>query len=198
MTASRRRGVTKRVSETTRYPQAGTKPGDDVRTQITLTLPEFSPSQLRFDFLRYIEVDNPEYPVTYELVGFALERPTTLAEAEDALTAGDDGGTITAEQVDRLYRYFWSYRRIAELRLRFDDAGWKHRSLVLADIQEGTPLYRNLELLVEEYRSRKGTNGRMYDMAEALGCSRKTIWLYLGKAVDAGLIAEDELPKRRR
>lgn len=188
-------GVTRRVTEKIRLPGRAARSGDDIRSQVTLGLPEFAPWLLRFDFIRYGDDVDPEWE-SFELAGFAFEYPTTLAEAEAALAA-DKSLCVGAEMAGRFFRYFWSYKRIAELRLRFDDSAWRHRDQVL-EIEPGTRAYRNLELLVEMYRAAAGLKGRgrMYYLEEALRCTRKTVWEYLRKAREAGLIDADELDLR--
>ena len=79
--------VTSRVSERTRFPAAGVRPEDDVRSQVTLELPEFAPWTLRFDFIRYIESDDSGHRTTFEFAGFELGRLITLAEAEACRSA---------------------------------------------------------------------------------------------------------------
>ena len=67
----------------------GARPKDDVRAQVVIRVPEL-PQSLRFDFVRYLLLDeetDEEKPVLvgveWVLVGFAIERPVTLEVAEE-------------------------------------------------------------------------------------------------------------------
>jgi hypothetical protein len=193
-------GVTDRVS--VRLLGRAARDEDDARVQVTLMLSEFSPWALRFDFLRCVVVndeDSTDRRIVLDFLGYALERPLLLREAKSALSRGEDV-QLSAERIDLLHRYFWSYKRIAELRAQFqDETAVEHHRKVVDDIRSGVPLYRDLPFLVDRFRSHAGSeSGQIWATVDEFGCSRKTVWQYLERAREAGLIGADELPPRRR
>ena len=103
-----------------------------------------------------------------------------------------DGVEMTPEQCRTFHENFFSYRRIAELRLRFQNDAANERHAALS----GDRPWRDHQLLVDEYRAREGTSSRMLDMELDLGCSRQTLWRHLQAARAEGLISESELDIR--
>jgi hypothetical protein len=186
-----RLGVAADVAEISRRgPAAGALDGDDARQSITFRLQELAPWRVKVDFLVYVDPDAAGGR-EYVPVGYELAAPISIAAAN----SGPDSAGREFPRISAIFaRRRDLYQRHAELLLR-------HQRGDLADIRRAMlagRAHKHHALLVADYRARRGSSTRIYDMAATFNVDRTTIYRELRLAMGKGLISADELERRRR
>jgi len=166
---------------------------NDVRYSTTIEVPEL-PWPLRFWFRQVQEDDGT---LRWAVFGFELGSPLPREGLESRDPADIE---LTHERLALIWANFDRYRRMAEHLLI--PAPWNVEKAMATRAAMGRRKGRAittpyLAQLVAEWRARRGEPDLMYELAEARGISRVTLWRQLKEAERRGLVPEG-LPRRRR
>ena len=110
------------------WPGRAARPDDDARMRVSVSFPEFRPWCARFDFLHYVDRDANAPVDEFVLVGYGLERPISIAQAN-----GDPDDVRLPPAYSRDFvKDVHRYARIGELKLRMRhlEANDRHRRIV--------------------------------------------------------------------
>jgi hypothetical protein len=173
-------------------PAPGARDTDDARDYVTIEVHELAPWRVRVEFLIFVEVERGEPQYEYVPCGCGLERPISMAAANNNPDSVAKAFPAVWQQFAKRAAEYWHQ---AELVLRFQRGE-------LADVRRALVsgrAHKHHPLLVADYRARpkERGSGRIDDMAETFNVHRSTIYRELRGAAADGLISESELEFRR-